>query len=330
MNNITPLHSIAAYNAHQQYAPIKSLSMLEQMKMLDYLADSSTAIAIRGEFNTGKGCLAQKLHQMSRWSTGPFHEVYCLAMNTDMIQDRLLGQVDFTPSGPILSHKAIERANHGTLFINGFSALSEQMQQHIINLIERINSVPQVYDSRYEPINFRLILTLEYKSFDSHRVISGIKERLERINPIYIPHPPLRERREDIPELAKDFLKQLYYRYDMTSKGLSKAAQYSCIRYNWPGNLREFKNAIEYALVMSKGQTITTAHLPLTLQQLRFAEPQSFTSHNERRSYLNAEKNLFDETLSHFGSMDKAAKALEISTDDFEQRWKGLRNLSFV
>jgi len=292
--------------------------MKEIAHKIETIAKTDTCVIIIGEYNTGKGWTARAIHTLGKHSKGPFYEVYCIAMQPDKIKREFFGHIKYTNRGAIITHQAFERANDGTLFIDGFTALPNEIQMHIINIMEQLTVNP-ILNEKMERIDTRLILSIDNESYNEVKDSEFWDNLLSRINPIMIQQPPLRERREDIPWLIDSFLKEFSARYDWTEAEISPQALYRCIIFDWPGNIRQLKNAMEYALVLSSGGYILPDHLPPSLKGINTMEKLDTKLENSG-SFLLAEHQLIKETIKNTKNKKQAAEKLGLSLHSLQQK----------
>lgn len=232
------------------------------LHMADQVAPSRYTILIEGESGTGKEVLATIIHQKSDRARGPFVTVDCAAMPQTLLESELFGYEKGAFTGAYETKKGlVETANHGTLFIDEISEMTLDVQSKFLRLLDRGE-----FRRLGNPTEFQSDL----------RVIAATNRSLEevvrkglfredlyfRINVVNIVLPPLRQRREDIPQLAQYFLKAVERQMGI-SKRLGQAALAALTQYVWPGNIRELEHIIEKAALLAEGSEIRAEDLAL-------------------------------------------------------------------
>ncbi len=314
---------------HTPLADIKQASLISLFKsessriiteLINQAALTDASVIIIGEINTGKRWTARIIHENGRHPGGPFHEISCLALPNIRIRRELFGHITYTEEGVLISNPVFQKANGGTLLIDAFTNLPKEMQLHLVSIMEQINN-GKIINRKAEPLEVQLIITLDQSEYNSVKKEQYWEQLVERINPIFIHESPLRERREDIPVLTDLFLDRLVQKYKSEKPEISLKAHYHFIHYDWPGNLRQLHNAIEYALILSDSHLIEPAHLPKYLQQ---SDKTLFKNHNgfaaEHHSLVNAEVQLYMQALKKHRKLEEAAVNLGISTKQLESR----------
>lgn len=290
-----------------------SQSAQNVVSLIRQAANTDSSVIITGEVNTGKRWTAQCIHFAGRHAQGPFYEVSCLALTNDRIQRELFGHLTYTPEGIEITHKVFKEADGGTLLIDAFTLLPTEMQLHLVSIMEQI-STQQVINQNGDLLDVQLILTLDNESYSMVKEEPFWKGLIERINPLYLHEPPLRERREDIPVLIEMYLERLSDKYQVARPTISLDAMHKFIQHDWPGNLRQLQNAVEYALILSESFKIKRSHLP----KYMLASPHSPDylptngAYLENHSLLKAERNLFKEAVRIHKDIDLAAKRLGV------------------
>jgi transcriptional regulator with PAS, ATPase and Fis domain len=246
-------------------------AMYEVIRAAHKIASSDLSVMIVGEHGTGKEWLARMIHQLNHRRIGPFWPFDCAAIPAKDIEKELFGSEELTHRGITIQRGAFEEAELGTLLLNEVDSLSPAIQMKVSRAIE-FRTVHRIGNDQMFPIDVRIIATL---SQPAESLITGgtlSKDMFYRISPIMLELPPLRQRKEDIPLLIDKFLVNL--RSHNTSKilGVGKEALQICLEYDWPGNVRHLKNALEYAFIMCTGQWIQPEHFPSYLLNNRIAK----------------------------------------------------------
>jgi DNA-binding NtrC family response regulator len=272
----------------------KSPSMQDIYTKIEQVADSRTTVLIAGESGTGKELVAKALHYNSGRRERPFIALNCAALPETLIESELFGHEkgSFTDATARRVGQ-FELANSGTLFLDEIGDLSAMTQAKLLRVLQereftRVGGVQSI------KVDVRIIAATN-KNLDELVRKGQFREDLYyRINVIALYLPPLRERGEDVPLLAKHFLAKRIEEDNRPPQEFAKDAVDLLSRYPWPGNVREMENIIEQAFIWSKGSdTITSEHLPTILK-------------NDTRS-----SSLRDDTLAGRLSLEKAVMEFE-------------------
>lgn len=240
---------------------------IEIKKMLDIIqkvAKTDFPVLVRGESGSGKEWVVQLIHECSMRSEHAFIAINCAALNENILESELFGHVKGAFTGAIKDHKGLfERAKHGTLFLDEIAELSLNLQAKLLRVLETGEFTP-VGGETVARTQARII-TATHKSLRDEakhgRFRYDLLYRL-RVIPIFV--PPLRDRKEDIPLLVDHITS--HYSIGTPNKKLTDHAMSILIKYDWPGNIRELKNTLLYALTMADDLThIDIQHLPQEL-----------------------------------------------------------------
>lgn len=241
--------------------------MLAVFKQIRDAAGYDYPVHVSGETGTGKELAAHALHNESRRAGGPFVPINCGALPEGLIETELFGHVRGAFSGAIRDKKGrFELADGGTVFLDEVAELSNNMQAKLLRFLQE-GRFERVGGEHTRSVNVRVISATNRnlkKEVERHRFREDLYYRLNVI-PIHL--PPLRERRNDIPLLIQEFLKEAAERYDGRRLELSSRAMALMMDYRWPGNVRELQNAIQFAFVKCAGRVIEPEDLPLELRQ---------------------------------------------------------------
>ena len=272
----------------------KSPSMQDIYTKIEQVADSRTTVLITGESGTGKELVAKALHYNSGRRERPFIALNCAALPETLIESELFGHEkgSFTDATARRVGQ-FELANTGTLFLDEIGDLSAMTQAKLLRVLQereftRVGGVQSI------KVDVRIVAATNKNLEELVRKGQFREDLYYRINVIALYLPPLRERGEDIPLLAKHFLAKRIEEESRPSQEFSKDAVDLLSRYPWPGNVREMENIIEQAFIWSKGSdVITPEHLPTILK-------------NDTRS-----SSLRDDTLAGRLSLEKAVMEFE-------------------
>lgn len=223
-------------------------------------AVSDETVLIMGESGTGKELVAKLIHENSLRCDNPFVVVDCSAIPPSLIESTLFGHVKgaFTDAHTDRKGK-FEQADSGTIFLDEVGELPIDVQMKLLRVLQE-REIEPVGSNETRPVNVRIIAATNQK-LDTAILEKTFRDDLYyRLNVITIMLPPLRERKEDIPELIDLFTVQFAQEYQLPKISISSETIKKLIEYDWPGNIRELENAIKRALVMCSGQMLLTEH----------------------------------------------------------------------
>jgi two-component system response regulator HydG len=225
---------------------------------IERVAVTDFTILIEGESGTGKELVARQLHELSRRRHGPFVAVNCAAVVESLLEAELFGIEDRTATGVRGRRGKFENADGGTLFLDEVSDLSVSAQAKLLRAIQDV-AVERVGGHGTRRINTRIIVA-------TNRPLAGLVEQglfradlFYRLSGVEIHVPPLRQRREDIPELARYFLARHQQTRDLT---ITPRAEDALCVYAWPGNVRELERLMERAVALAQSDRIELDDLP--------------------------------------------------------------------
>jgi DNA-binding NtrC family response regulator len=240
--------------------------MHEIFQLVQKVAYASTNILITGESGTGKELIARSIHRQGNRKNGPFVAINCAAIPSELMESEMFGHERgaFTGAHTRTIGK-FEYANGGTLFLDEVSALRSDLQAKLLRVLQE-REIERIGSNRPIKVDIRVISAT---NTNLEEAVSQGKFRQDlyfRLNVVPISIPPLRERREDIPLLAKHFLNKFNGAFNKKIPGFSDKALSGLNSYHWPGNIRELENLIERIVVLSPGDaTIDLKDIPLEI-----------------------------------------------------------------
>ena len=245
----------------------KSKQMRELFELVDSVAASDANILLQGENGTGKELIANALHQRSLRASGPFIKINCAAIPKDLIESELFGYKKGAFTGANQDKTGLlELARGGSLMLDEIGEMPSLLQTKLLRVLQEREYRPVGSDAIVR-VDFRLICATNI-DLDTALRDGRLREDLYfRINTITIRVPSLRERSEDIPLLCNHFVAKFNQRYGKSVRSIAPAAYHLLIRSRWPGNVRELENAIERAVLVTKGPEIQPADLPETVRR---------------------------------------------------------------
>jgi DNA-binding NtrC family response regulator len=223
-------------------------------RLVEKVAPTSTNILIQGESGTGKELIARAIHHNSPRADRPFVAVNCGAIPETLLESELFGHTKGAFTGAVTNKLGLFRsAEGGTVFLDEVGEISSAMQVRLLRALQEHEVVPLGSSA---PVSFDArIICATNRDLEKEVSEGRFREDLfYRLNVIEIYLPPLRERREDIPLLARSFITHTAHEQKQTEKPLSPAAMSALINYSWPGNVRELQNAIERAFTLSNDE----------------------------------------------------------------------------
>ncbi|PYP34817.1 MAG: hypothetical protein DMD48_15195 [Gemmatimonadetes bacterium] len=225
--------------------------------LLEKVAPTPARVLITGENGTGKELVARAIHALSRRATGPFIEVNCAAIPTELIESELFGHMKGSFTGAFADRAGkLELADGGTLFLDEIGDMSLSAQAKVLRALQE-GVISRVGSGKALPVDVRVIAATN-KNLGAEIEQGHFREDLlYRLNVVPIHVPALRERRGDIAPLVAHFSTELTQRGGLPAKEFDAAAIERLTAHDWPGNIRELKNAVERLLILATGATVT-------------------------------------------------------------------------
>jgi len=283
-----------------------SPAIKEAVKIAQKIAPTDANVLLLGETGTGKEVFANVIHSSSRRSKNPFVAINCSAFPKDLLENELFGHRAGAYTGALKDKKGlIELANEGTLFLDEIGEMNIDLHAKILRVIENGEFI-KVGDEKTSKANIRIIAASNRELKKEIEEGKFREDLFYRLNVFSIELPSLRERMEDIPVLADHFISIYAVRENKQDLSISKEALKLLSSYSWPGNIRELRNVMERAVILSDADIILSEHLPYEIQK------QSDNSNNIL-SLSSVEKKHIQKVLQHTkGNKTKAAEYLGI------------------
>src|SRR4029450_12822725 len=261
-------------------------------EMLESVAASDANVLIVGESGTGKELAANAVHAKSTRVDGPLVKINCAALPKDLIESELFGHVKGAFTGAATDKPGLlEEAHRGSLLLDEITEMPLDLQAKLLRVLED-RSVRRLGGGRAVPVDFRLISSTNREPEAAVRDGSLRQDLYFRINTVTVELPPLRERTQDIPMLAKSFLDRFILKHNRPLEGIDPEAFRRLLSYMWPGNVRELEHVIERAILVARGREVTVADLPEALRAaaplLTPARPSGSLEEIERLSIMRA------------------------------------------
>ncbi len=237
----------------------RSARMQEVLRIVERVAPADSAVLILGESGTGKELVARGIHEHSQRASRPFVPIHCGALPREVLESELFGHEKGAFTGAVGTKPGlIELADDGTLFLDEIGEMEPDSQVRLLRVLES-GMFFRVGGTRPRRVDVRLVAATNRDLAEAMKQGEFRQDLYYRINTITIQLPPLRERREDVPLLARHFV-EAHAAYG--TKHLSTATLAALEAYAWPGNVRELLHAIERAVILSKGEEIQPEDLP--------------------------------------------------------------------
>jgi two-component system response regulator AtoC len=239
-----------------------SPAMQEVYKTIGKVAKADATVLITGESGTGKELVAEALHFNSNRRSGPMVKVSCAALPETLLEAELFGHEKGSFTGAMTQRRGrFEMADKGTIFLDEIGEMTVPTQTKLLRVLQE-RKIERIGSNLPIKVDIRIVCATNK---DLQKLVEQGKFRDDlyyRLNVINIHMPPLRDRKEDVPSLVEHFLAK--HRYSATAQpaAISEEAIKRLMEYNWPGNVRELENVIERAVVLSRGQIITSRELP--------------------------------------------------------------------
>ncbi|GHT56473.1 hypothetical protein FACS1894109_05520 [Spirochaetia bacterium] len=262
-NTLNQLKTDEAYHTLVAKSPV----ILEKLEIIDRIAKTDSSVLILGESGVGKELFAEQIHLRSPRSQAPFIRVNCAAIPEGLLESELFGHVKGAFTNAVARRQGrFELADGGTIFLDEIGDIPLPLQAKLLRVIQE-KTFEKVGSDSSITVNVRILAA-------TNKDIEALVEKGEfrndlyyRLNvlPLYI--PPLRQRQEDIPELARFFLEKFTAETKKHFEGFSDEAMETMLSYAWPGNIRELENCVERACVIGKGRRIQQEELFLDTEE---------------------------------------------------------------
>ncbi|MFL6426617.1 MAG: sigma-54-dependent transcriptional regulator [Acidobacteriaceae bacterium] len=312
----------------------RSKGLLRVLDQAARVSQRDATVLIQGETGTGKELVARAIHHNSRRSSRPFIALNCGAIPKDLVESELFGYVRGAFTGA-LSHKVgrIESADGGTLFLDEIGELPLDAQVKLLRLLQE-GELHKVGASAPVKIDVRIIAAT-HRNLPAMVEDGAFREDLYyRLAVVPLRIPPLRERREDIPELIDALFQRAKERHSLPDVRLSSAVRQKLISYRWPGNIRQLENVLERLLVLSSSDLITVDDLPEELTSAAANTTLTWLElPDEGINLEEVERELIIRALEKCaGNQTQAARYLDISRRTLIYRMEkhGLTSIEFA
>jgi DNA-binding NtrC family response regulator len=286
-------------------------------------APSKASVLITGESGVGKELVANALHELSSRKNGPLIKVHCAAFSASLLESELFGHEKGAFTGALSRRRGrFELAHEGTLFLDEIGEIDQNVQIKLLRVLQE-RSFERLGGEETLEVDVRIIAATN-KELKAEIEKGAFREDLYyRLNVVNIMVPPLRERKDDLPLLIKEFTEHFAKENGKPVTGIDEKARAVLFNYNWPGNIRELKNCIESAVVMCRTSIITRGDLPPSLSGLDTAD-EAVIKIPLGTTLEKAEKKIVRETLSfQKGNKSRTAEILGIGRKTLDRKLSG-------
>ncbi|MBP8220093.1 MAG: sigma-54-dependent Fis family transcriptional regulator [Aeromonadaceae bacterium] len=298
-----------------------SLPMQGVYHMLESAAPSKATVFITGESGTGKEVCAETLHRLSPRHDKPLVVLNCAAIPRDLIESEIFGHVKGAFTGALSDRiGAATRADGGTLFLDEICEMELDLQSKLLRFIQT-GSFQRVGGSRLETVNVRFVCATNRDPLAEVKAGRFREDLYYRLHVIPVVLPPLRERGEDVLQIARQFLRQFAAEEGKHFFGFSHEAEMILLDYEWPGNVRQLQNVVRNIVVLHEGELVQPSMLPPPLNQLIPSEhlvetlpPVALSVESPIRPMWLVEKETIEHAIAQCaGNIPQAASLLELS-----------------
>ena len=296
----------------------KNPAMEEVWKLVDLVANSSANVLITGESGTGKEIVAEEIHRRSDRSDKPFIAINCQQYPHELIESELFGHEKGAYTGAVSRRIGkLEQAAGGTVFLDEIGDLSMDVQVMLLRVLEK-KEIERIGSNTVIPVDFRLVTATNRPLDEMVREKTFRQDFLYRINTIEIKVPPLRQRREDLPDFIRFFVHKYEKETGKRITGIDDAAKDWLLHQEYAGNIRELKNIIERMVILSGSSGILTMEggaetsASAVLEESRNAETESSLSYKEARANFDRQF-ILDTLQTTNGNITKAAEKMGLS-----------------
>ena len=300
---------VARFAAAKRFVT-RSALMDDVLDLAAQVAPIDTTVLVYGESGTGKEFIVRLIHEQSPRAGQPFVSVNCAALTETLLESELFGHVRGAFTGAVRDKAGLfEVAGGGTLFLDEIGEVAPTVQAKLLRALQE-REIRRVGAERNIKVQARVIAATN-RDLKAAVAAGTFREDLYfRLGAFVITVPPLRDRREDIPALAHEFVRRAAIRVKKEVSAISPDAMTALMNYRWPGNVRELEHAIERAVIVSAGSSIKVRELPPEVSQKTKAR-----SSDDSLDLKTQEQALIERALDRFrGNRKQAAEALKIST----------------
>ena len=324
-------------------------AMQDVYRLVRLAAPRAANVLLIGETGTGKELIAKAVHRLSKRSDGPFIRVNCGALHENLLESELFGHIKGAFTGAVENKTGrFEAAHGGTIFLDEINSTSPKLQVKLLRVLQE-REFERVGESRTIRVDVRVIAATNASLEDLVAAGEFREDLYYRLNVIPVVLPPLRERRDDIPLLAQNFLRRYAEQHKCAIPELTPGVIEGLKSHDWPGNVRELENTLERLVVLSDGGAVTADLLRFARQRyvLRTAKGNGGSGASDVHSLIRAlvraglsaprpagmdlhpflvdgvERALIEEVMRETGEVQvTAAKRLGINRNTLHKKWE--------
>ncbi|MCC5921774.1 MAG: sigma-54 dependent transcriptional regulator [Cyclobacteriaceae bacterium] len=288
----------------------RSPAILNMLELISKVAVTDTTVLVLGETGTGKELVAEAIHKNSKRKSGPFVAINCSAIPKDLQESELFGYKKGAFTGANKDKKGyFEDAKGGSVFLDELGEMSPDLQAKLLRALEN-RVINRVGDTQTIPIDVRIIAATNRNLISEKSDLEFRKDLYYRLSTFTIDLPPLNKRGDDIMLIAEHFINQISKEMQKPIKLMSDEFKSCLMGYSWPGNIRELRNVIERALILSDGDTLNFKDLPPEITY----EPKSSDAENTYETKSTTVKTSSPNSNYPFNDMDlKTVEKIHIS-----------------
>ncbi|MBT8120517.1 MAG: sigma-54 dependent transcriptional regulator [Gammaproteobacteria bacterium] len=286
-------------------------------------AATDVHILIEGETGTGKELMAQALQQSSRRADKPFVIINCAALPAELVESLMFGHEKGAFTGANERKDGyVQKASGGTLFLDEIGELPLSLQSKLLRFVEN-GECQRLGSHEHEVVDVRIIAATNKNLMKLMETGQFRQDLFYRLSVVSLHLPSLKERRNDIAELAKHFLQQAAEKHHSQCCSFSQEALTQLKKYHWPGNIRELKNVCQHVSALLPGELIEKENLPLAILEYQPENNSGYTLPEHGIDMESLEVDLIKQALSYTGgNKSRAARLLGLSRDAFLYRLK--------
>jgi two-component system response regulator HydG len=280
------------------------------LETIDKIAANDSSVLITGESGVGKEVIARLIWQKSRRKDRAFATCNCTAVSKETVEDTLFGHRKGAFTGAVGDRQGIlKSADGGTVFLDEIAETTQEFQTKLLRTLQE-GEIQPLGSDRVDKVDIRFLAATN-KDLEKEIVDKRFREDLFYRFTFHVRIPSLRERPEDLPDLANYYLNRFALNNGRSVSGLSPKALSAIMAYHWPGNVRELQNAMEWAVIMMDGQELTERDLPQRVTQSSAAPGVKPEGDRSPLSLDEAERKAVEEALEYTGGVkEKASKIL--------------------
>jgi two-component system nitrogen regulation response regulator NtrX len=293
-------------------------------QLVEMAAPTKCRVLVSGESGTGKELIASAIHALSSRRERPFVELNCAAIPSELIESELFGHVKGAFTGAHADRKGLfEQAHGGTLFLDELGDMSLMTQAKLLRVLQE-GEVTPVGSGERRPVDVRILAATSKDLQEEMRRGSFREDLFHRVNVLAIAVPPLRMRRDDIPELAEHFVRLACVENELPVKRLTPRALEYLRQLSWPGNVRELRNLMERVVVLTPAREVSHTDVMTALRSgVAATRDDEALSLREARARFERQF-ILDRLSANSGSLGRTAQELGIERTNLYRKMKQL------